>query len=71
MRLDDGQIEVLDDAVAELLQSKSSSERLNIANGMWKSAMKLIAATLRTQHPEWDETHIAAEVSHRLAHGSH
>ena len=71
MRLDDGQIEVVDDTVAKILQAKTPWERLNIANGVWKSARQLIAASLRSRHPGWDEAMIAGEVSKRVGHGTH
>ena len=70
MRLDEGQIEVLDEIMAKILQSKTPLERINIANGMWKSARELIAASLRAQHAEWTEAEIMAEVSKRFSHGT-
>ena len=70
MRLDAGQIEVVDDDVAMILRAKSPAERLQIANGMWHSAQVLIGSSLRAQHPDWDEGRVTAETAKRLAHGS-
>ena len=69
MRLDPGQIEMLDQKMAEILRSKSSAERLAIANGMWLSARRLISNTLQAEHPEWDAGQIAMETARRLSHG--
>ena len=71
MRLDAGQIEVVDETMAKIFQSRTPWERLNIASGMWKSARALIAASLRAQHTEWTEPEITTEVSRRLSHGTH
>jgi hypothetical protein len=70
MRLDAGQIEMLDQEMAEVLRSKSPAERLAIANGMWLSARRLISNTLQAEHPEWDAGQIAIETARRLSHGA-
>ncbi|MFH0799511.1 MAG: hypothetical protein V2A66_04940 [Pseudomonadota bacterium] len=71
MNLSDGQIEVIDDDVALILQNKTPWERLAIANGMWKSARTLIGASIRHMHPDWNEEHVMAEVANRMLHGTH
>ena len=70
MRLDPGQIEMLDREMVEVLRSKSSAERLAIANGMWRSARRLISNTLKMEHPEWDDDQVATETARRLSHGT-
>lgn len=70
MRLDRGQIEVVDDAVAEILRSKTPSERLQIASGLWSFGRELVVNVLRSQHPDWDERKIAREAARRLSHGA-
>jgi len=69
-RLDEGQIEVLDDAVAEILKMKSTEERLKIASGMWRSAKIQLSASIGSLHPEWSKEQIEREVIRRLSHGA-
>ena len=58
MRLDRGQIEVLDDEMVQVLRRKSGAERL------------AIASMLRAEHPEWDEHQVNEETARRLSHGN-
>ncbi len=71
MRLDMGQIEVLDEISAQSLRAKTPLERLFIADSMLRLARLLIAASLRSQHPGWEEIAIQAEVVKRLSNGTH
>ena len=68
-RLDEGQIEVLDDAVAEILRKKTSEEKLKIASDMWRSAKVQIEASLGSIHKDWSKEQIEREVIRRLSHG--
>lgn len=70
LRLDEGQIEVLDNAVAEVLRSKAPEEKLKIASGMWRSAKVQIAASLGSIHKDWSKEQIEREVIRRLSHGA-
>ncbi len=70
MRLDAGQIEVMDDAMAEVLRRKTPAERLAIAHGMWRYARQLVEAGVRWRHPQWDDRAVREEVARRLLHGS-
>jgi len=70
LRLDAGQIEVIDDVSARIYASKTPVERLKIASGMWRSAKKLLTASLKSQYPEWNEAEISREVIKRLSHGA-
>lgn len=69
-RLDEGQIEVLDNAVAEVLRSKSPEEKLKIASGMWRAAKVQISASLGSIHKDWSKEQIEREVIRRLSHGA-
>lgn len=69
LRLDPGQIEVIDDASAQIYASKSPAERLRIASGMWRSAKKLITASVKSQYPHWSDQEISREVIRRLSEG--
>lgn len=70
MRLDSGQIEVVDDTMAELLRGKTGPERLMIAFQMFDMAREMIRAKLKADHPDWDEDQIRWETVRRLSHGS-
>ena len=67
MRLDPGRIEVLDDAMADILRRKTPAERLAIGFGMWESARKALTCHLADSHPDWDAARVAREVARRMA----
>lgn len=69
-RLDRGQIEVLDDAMARVLSSKTPAERISIGFNIWISARNMLMTHLRKSHPEWDENSLNKEVARRISHGT-
>ncbi|MCC7202064.1 MAG: hypothetical protein IT393_05280 [Nitrospirae bacterium] len=70
MRLDAGQIEVIDDVMAEVLRHKTPAERLGIGFSLWVSAYKMLMTHLEKTHPEWDTLRLQKEVARRLSHGA-
>jgi len=54
-RLDDGQIEVVDDAIAEILRRKSPGERFAMVASGWRMARGLVECSIRRNHPDWDD----------------
>ena len=70
LRLDRGQIEVIDDAMAEVLRHKTPAERIRIGFTMWTSARNMLSVHLKKSHPEWSPESIEKEVARRLSHGS-
>ena len=68
-RLDDGQIEVVDDALAEVLRAKTPAERLWLVAAAWRSCRKWVSAAVASQHPDWDEARVRDEVNRRLLGG--
>lgn len=70
MRLDKGQIEVVDDAMAEVLRHKTQAERISIGFNLWVSARNMLMTHLKKTHPEWDTKRLAQEVVRRLTHGT-
>ena len=68
--MDPGQIEVMDDAMVEVLRQMSGEQRLRIASGMFASARRTIMHVLRTQHPDWSEEQVIREAARRLSHGA-
>ena len=63
-------VEVIDDAMAQVLRLKTGAERLRIASGMYAFARKALLAHIRTQHPQWTEGEVRRETSRRLSHGA-
>lgn len=70
MRFDNGQIEVVDDVMAEIYKKKTSAERLQIAFGLWRSAKIQLLNCIRSLHPDWNEEKIQREVVRRISHGA-
>lgn len=70
MRLDPGQIEVVDDEMAAIFRGKTGAERLEIASRMYSSARSMLLSILRADHPDWDEDQINREAARRLSHGA-
>jgi hypothetical protein len=69
-RLDPRQVEVLDEAMAEVLRQKQPQERLRIRFNLWISAHKMLTTHIRHMHPDWDEKAVEREVARRLLHGA-
>lgn len=65
-RLDDGQIEVVDDAVAEILRRKTPGERMAMMSDLWETARLFVEAGARARRPSWSDAQIEAEVRLRL-----
>ena len=63
-------VELMDDTMADVLRAKSPAERLAIANGMWRSARRMIESLLYAEHPEWTDDEIRREVARRMSHGT-
>jgi len=63
-------IEVMDDAMAEIVRSKTGAERLRIASDMYASARRMLLSHLRSEHADWDEPRIQREAARRLSHGA-
>jgi len=70
VRLDHGQIEVIDEEMAEVYRHKTGAERLAIASGMYASARRMLINHLRATNPDWSEEQILREAARRLSHGA-
>lgn len=68
--MESSRIEVIDDAMCDVLKKKSSLERLEIAFGLWRSAKTQLFNYLQSMHPEWDEEKIRREIVRRMSHGA-
>ena len=69
-RLDPGQIEVVDDAVVEVLRTKTPAERIAMALAANRTLRLVIEGGIRTQHPDWDDARVSAEVARRMLGGT-
>src|SRR5712691_2850526 len=69
-RLDDGQIEVVDPLVAKCLRERSIAERLEMVFDANRTMRGLIEARLRTDHSDWTDPQIQAEIARRMLHGA-
>ena len=70
MRLDAGQIEVVDNIMAEVLRHKTPAERLHISFNLWESSYRMLKAHLGKTHPEWDTQQLEKELARRFSHGA-
>lgn len=69
-RLDDGQIEVLDDAQAEVLRHKTPAQRVEMICASNRTMRLLIEGHLRSRHPDWADKQIQSEIARRMALGT-
>ena len=63
-------VEVVDDAIAEILRKKSGAEKIRMVAGGWSLLRAMHASQLRRDRPDWDEAQVQAETSRRMARGS-
>jgi len=70
LRLDRGQIEVVDDRVAEILRKKTGQERLEMVWDSWDFFCQWIEAYLKNIHPEWTQEQIQKEIARRVMYGT-
>ncbi|HOC43283.1 MAG TPA: hypothetical protein PKJ99_09770 [Thermoanaerobaculales bacterium] len=63
-------IDIVDDLTVEVLRRRGPVGRLEMAFDMWRSAREILTAILASQHPNWSEDDVSAEVARRLSHGA-
>jgi hypothetical protein len=51
-----------------ILRAMPGERRLKLAEGLYWSARKLKAAGVRSQHPDWSEEKVKAEVNRLFLH---
>lgn len=69
-RLDAGQIEIVDDAIADVLRRKTPTERIEMVLSANRTMRLVIEGFLRTRHPDWDRQQILSEVARRMSLGT-
>ena len=70
MQIDDRDLEIVDDEMAAVFRGKTPAERLRVAFRLWKSTWLMLERLLRSQHPDWDDLTVKAEVVKRMSHGA-
>ena len=65
-RLDHGQIEVVDDAIADILRQKTHAQRVAMICDAHETARQLVTGGVRDRHPDWNEKQVQTEVARRL-----
>ncbi len=58
---------MVDEEMAAVLRGKTGVERLRIAWGLRESAQRMLASYLKSEHPDWSEEQVLAEVARRLS----
>ena len=56
--------------MSEVLAQKTEAQRLQIAWGMWRSARKMLLRLVRSEHADWSEAQVEAEVARRISGGA-
>jgi hypothetical protein len=62
--------DIVDDDMAAVFRDKTPLERLRVAFGLWTSTRNMVERLLRSQHPDWDDRTVKAEVGRRMSHGT-
>ncbi len=70
MHFDDRDLEIVDDEMAAVFRGKTPGERLRVAFGLWTSTRSMLERLIRSQHPDWDDRAVKAEVVKRMSHGT-
>jgi hypothetical protein len=63
-------IEVMDDAMADVLRKKTAFEKLHNARRMWPSARLFLQGAIQTEHPDWNAEQVNCEIARRISHGA-
>lgn len=62
-------IELLDDAMVQVLRTKTPAERIAMGLDCNHTARLRIEGHLRSEHPDWSDSQIAAEIAGRMSLG--
>ena len=63
-------VEILDDAVVEMLRRKTPAERVAMIFAANRTMRLRLEGHLRSVHPDWDDAAVAAEIARRMSLGS-
>jgi len=68
--IDPRRIEVIDDDVVRFLRDKTPEERIAIGFAANRTVRLVIEGALRSDHPQWTDSQIRAEVAQRMLNGT-
>ncbi len=63
-------IEVLDDAVVEVLRGKTPTERVAMIFAANRTMRLRLEGHFRTRHPDWDSQTVMQEIARRMSRGA-
>ncbi len=69
-RLDSGQIEVVDEAVAVILRQKTPAERIALTCAAHRTARAILTVRIQAQRADWSDEQVQREVARRLTCGA-
>lgn len=69
-KIDPRRIEVVDDAVADILRRKKPYERVQMVFEANRLARAIVETSLRGRHPDWDDVQVRREVARRMLSGA-
>ena len=69
-RLDAGQIEVIDDTMAQVLRGKQPWERVAMVGQANRTVRQLMAGGIRSRNPDWTDDQVRREVARRMLGGT-
>ena len=69
-RLDRGQIEVVDDRLAEVLRQRTPAQRVRMISQAHRTMRLVVEGGVRTRHPDWKDDRVKAEVVRRMTRGA-
>jgi len=67
---DPRRIEVVAPEMAEILRQKTTEERIAMIFAANRTMRMVIEGRLRTDHPDWDDEQIQAEIARRFSRGT-
>jgi len=66
-RLDPGQIEVVDEAVARVLRRMTPAQRLERMFDCNRTMRLMLEASIGARHPDWTRKQVMSEVARRIS----
>ena len=60
-------IEGVEPQMVEVLRRMTPRQRLEVADGMWRSAREMLQRVLRDERPDWSDEQINRTVAARMA----
>ncbi len=63
-------VEILDQAVVEMLRRKTPAERVAMICAANRTMRLRLEGHLRSRHPEWDDQTLTREIARRMSRGT-